>query len=74
MEMYECSYCGNIMKDDDFALITWKGKTYGVCPECLESLIRESAVRQLSDHELRMIQEDLRADEMYESMRSGKAL
>ena len=66
MKMLECRYCGNLMEDDDFALISYKGKTYGVCPECLGNLIKESAVRELSDSEVREIQEDIKADDAYE--------
>ena len=49
--LYECRYCGKVMADEDFALIRYKGKDYGVCPDCLDELIKESAVSEIDEHE-----------------------
>lgn len=64
--MFECTYCGNLMEDSDFALITYKGKTYGICPDCLKSLIADSAVRQLSDREEEEIRREWDMEAVYD--------
>ena len=67
--MYECRFCQNLMEDGDFALITYKGHTYGVCPDCLNSLISKDSVREIPEDEERSIREEWSQDARYEEMK-----
>lgn len=71
IELFECTICGELLKDEEFETIEWRGKEYGVCPECLKKLVSDEAVRQLSDMEIHEMEEEERADEIYDERRIG---
>lgn len=75
--MLECRECGAIIRESELVQIRVtdrRSRFYPggqVCPECLERILADSALRELDDEEERAIRDDRDADEAYQRLRDA---
>lgn len=66
--MLRCRLCGSIFEEHNLVGITHGGKSYSVCPDCLESFLKETEdmVEEVPEEEVEDIRAEWRADERYD--------
>ena len=59
MALYRCRTCDAVMGDKEFAEISFNGRKYSVCPECLAELLNTDYETISDEEEAEMRKEEL---------------
>ena len=70
MALYRCKTCDAVMGDKEFAEISFNGRKYSVCPECLAELLNTD-YETISDEEEAEYRAEWAADDEYKRIKEG---